>query len=192
MPRPRKDSAQDTRARALSVTRNLLHERGYLGVTLDDVAAAIGVRQASLYHHFPGGKEELVVHVAREAIAHDATGLERAVREHDNVQDRLIALATFLLSNSVGTGRMLQESMRFIAPAHQERIYADFYAREYLPVRRVFDEGVSTGELRAHDSRRSAWAFLDLVEQLGTNPEEHGQADLAGWIVDLMLSGLST
>lgn len=190
VPRPRKDVAQDTRARALWAARTLLQERGYLGVSLDDVARAVGVRQASLYHHFPGGKEELVLGVAREAIDHDAAGIERTLREHAAARTRLTALATFLLSSSVRTGRMLQESLRFVGEAHQERVYADFYAREYLPVRRVFDEGVSSGELRPHDTRRSAWAFLDLVEQLGTNPEERGTDDLAEWIVDLLLNGL--
>ncbi len=192
MPRPKKELAQNTRALAVLAMRTLLHQHGYLGVSLADVAQQIGVRQASLYHHFPGGKEQLVLEVAQDAIDHDAQGFRQVLSEHEGVQPRLTALAHFILSGPVRTGRMLQEALRFMDAAHQERVYDDFHRREYLPVKRIFDEGVQSGELRAHDTRRSTWAFLDLAEQLGTNPEESDPAALAEWIVDLLLHGLSS
>lgn len=50
----------DTRARILEAGRALLQGRGYTGFSFADVAERVGVRKASLHHHFPS-KEDLVV-----------------------------------------------------------------------------------------------------------------------------------
>lgn len=39
---------------------NLFRQFGYDGVTLSKISQATGLGKASLYHHFPGGKDEMV------------------------------------------------------------------------------------------------------------------------------------
>uniref|UniRef100_A0A832H0U1 TetR/AcrR family transcriptional regulator n=1 Tax=Oscillatoriales cyanobacterium SpSt-402 TaxID=2282168 RepID=A0A832H0U1_9CYAN len=39
---------------------NLFRQYGYDGVTLSKISQATGLGKASLYHHFPGGKDEMV------------------------------------------------------------------------------------------------------------------------------------
>lgn len=191
MPRPKKADARDTRTLALGAAHDLLHQHGYHGLSLDAVARRVGVRQASLYHHFPGGKDQLILEVARQAVERDAQGFGQAIGRHPTAQGRLRATARFILSGPGRTGRMVQEAMRFLDEAHQAQIYDAFYQGEYLALRRVFEDGVRSGELRPHDTARSTWAFLDLTEQLGANPAEASQTDLADWIVDLLLHGLA-
>ncbi|WP_028946488.1 TetR/AcrR family transcriptional regulator [Synechocystis sp. PCC 6714] len=41
----------------------LFRQYGYDGATLSKIAAATGLGKASLYHHFPGGKEEMMTSV---------------------------------------------------------------------------------------------------------------------------------
>src|SRR3954466_1831138 len=55
-----------TRAQILSVARQLIQTRSYLGFSFQDVADQVGIRKASLYHHFPT-KEALGIEVLREA-----------------------------------------------------------------------------------------------------------------------------
>lgn len=190
MPRPRKEQAQDTREVALAVTRTLLHELGYQGVSMDAVAAASGVRKATLYYHFPQGKAELVLEIADRAIARDAQGIAEAIAAHSKTRSRLIAIATFLFAESVQTGTVLRDAMRFMESGHQERVYSAFHQHHYTQIRGVWETGVSAGELRAHDTERSAWAFLDLVSEMGGGGELPRDAALAAWIVDLMIDGL--
>ena len=55
-----------TREQILAVARSLIETRSYLGFSFQDVADAIGIRKASLYHHFPT-KEALGIAVIRQA-----------------------------------------------------------------------------------------------------------------------------
>jgi TetR/AcrR family transcriptional repressor of nem operon len=55
-----------TREEILRVTRNLIQTRSYLGFSFQDVADQVGIRKASLYHHFRT-KDALGVQVLREA-----------------------------------------------------------------------------------------------------------------------------
>lgn len=47
----------------------VFRERGYEGATLTQLAAATGLGKASLYHHFPGGKREMVEVLLRESVS---------------------------------------------------------------------------------------------------------------------------
>ncbi|NJR52540.1 MAG: TetR/AcrR family transcriptional regulator, partial [Leptolyngbyaceae cyanobacterium CSU_1_3] len=56
---------------------NLFRQFGYDGVTLSKISQATGLGKASLYHHFPGGKEEMVETV----LASLEKGLEQIILE---------------------------------------------------------------------------------------------------------------
>jgi AcrR family transcriptional regulator len=61
--------ATDTRDRILDVTGELFRERGYTGTGLKAISVAAGAPFGSLYHHFPGGKDELAATSLRRAAA---------------------------------------------------------------------------------------------------------------------------
>ncbi len=48
----------EARERIVGAARLLIHERGFAGVSMDDVAAASGLKKANLFHYYPT-KEEL-------------------------------------------------------------------------------------------------------------------------------------
>lgn len=50
-----------TRANLVTETAVLLRRQGYSGTGLKEILAASGCPKGSLYHYFPGGKDELVV-----------------------------------------------------------------------------------------------------------------------------------
>jgi TetR/AcrR family transcriptional regulator, lmrAB and yxaGH operons repressor len=60
--------AKDTRARMLETTARLLQHRGYHGTSLSDILEASGAPRGSLYFHFPGGKDQLVLEATRAAV----------------------------------------------------------------------------------------------------------------------------
>ena len=67
--------ASDTRTRMLEATGRLIRERGYHGTSLNDILALSGAPRGSLYFHFPGGKDQLVIEVTRASVAEVAVKL---------------------------------------------------------------------------------------------------------------------
>lgn len=47
----------------LETLTGLFRDRGYEGASLSEIAAATGLQRASLYHRFPGGKQEMALAV---------------------------------------------------------------------------------------------------------------------------------
>jgi TetR/AcrR family transcriptional regulator, lmrAB and yxaGH operons repressor len=72
---------RDTRARLLEASAQLFRQQGYAGTGLKQITAAGQAPWGSLYHFFPGGKEEL----GAGAIAHSG---QRYLKLFDLVYDR--------------------------------------------------------------------------------------------------------
>ncbi|GAB2727026.1 TetR/AcrR family transcriptional regulator [Kitasatospora kifunensis] len=70
--------AGDTRQRMIEATVTALQHRGVAGMSFTDVLASSGAARGAIYHHFPGGKAQLVA--------------EAAERNGNDVRARLAAL----------------------------------------------------------------------------------------------------
>lgn len=66
----------ETRMRLIEATRDLIEAKGYHGTGLNEVLAVSGTPRGSLYHHFPGGKDQLVGE-ALTGAGKEITGLIR-------------------------------------------------------------------------------------------------------------------
>ena len=59
------------------VASRLFRLRGYYGVGLNDIIEESGIPKGSLYHYFPGGKEELAI----DAIKHSKSIVSNEIQE---------------------------------------------------------------------------------------------------------------
>lgn len=81
-----------TKQRMLDSAVLLLRERGAAGVTVDAVLAHSGAPRGSVYHHFPGGRNEMVLGAVRQAGDYIATMVrESAEGDARQMVDRLVA-----------------------------------------------------------------------------------------------------
>jgi len=101
----------------------LFAERGYKAVTLRDIAQELGIRQASLYYHFPGGKEELYVTVTERGLNAHAEGLKQAIRDAGpQLEAQLRAVMQWLVSHPpVDLARMLLADFPAVPAEHAKR-----------------------------------------------------------------------
>lgn len=66
---PAKSSPTPTRERILDVSAELFRRQGYTGTGMKQIVTAAGAPFGSMYHHFPGGKEQLGEAVIRTSGA---------------------------------------------------------------------------------------------------------------------------
>jgi TetR/AcrR family transcriptional regulator, lmrAB and yxaGH operons repressor len=80
---PQVPVARPTRDRMVDSALALLRERSSAGVTIDAVLAHSGAPRGSVYHHFPGGRDQLV----REAVERSGRYVARLIAEADDAPD---------------------------------------------------------------------------------------------------------
>lgn len=137
----------DSRERMVNSAITLLRERGVSGVTVDAVLAHSGAPRGSVYHHFPGGRDELILTALRQAGDYITASILKSVETGDPLQV-LDKFAAFWLKSLKATA--YQSGCPVLAMAVD--------TREDLP-----EAGELVREIFA------AWlsAFTDLLEATG-------------------------
>ncbi|MFS0698333.1 TetR/AcrR family transcriptional regulator, partial [Streptomyces nitrosporeus] len=182
----------DTRARARDEFARRLTDHGYPGVSLDDIARAVDVKKASLYHHFPGGKPALFMEVARHYTEEAAALLQGALATPGTLRDRLLALAA---SYARGTYNSALSNQIYYATRHldddRRAEVSHAYVRGLIqPVTDLMTQAVATGELREADPGFLATAFMELAATVRPPQDDSTPAAadrLAQDVVDLFL-----
>jgi TetR/AcrR family transcriptional regulator, cholesterol catabolism regulator len=159
--------AQSMTARRDEVTRaaaRLFADRGYHGTSLADLAEALGIQKASLYHHIEA-KEELLWEIARAGAAAFGAALDGVPEGRPATERIRLALRAHLgvVADQLDTATVFTREWRALEGEHRERFLAD--RRRYEErVRDLFREGVERGELRADlDVATAALLFLSAA-----------------------------
>ncbi len=186
------------RERVLQTAEKLFSERGYAAVTLRDIANALNIKQASLYYHAPGGKEELFVQVTERGLERHRQGLEAAISDAGgNLRQQLRAAARWLLSQpSINYGRMLQSDMPAISEKEAERLRVSAFMSLIAPLQKAFQQGVPPDSVAFNKSVHLAGAFLAIIEGLQNLPMsflgDEPKTAMADFLIDTWLDGLSS
>ncbi len=78
-------SSLQPRQRMIESAAVLMRERGVQATSFSDVLAHSGAPRGSIYHHFPGGKSQLIEEATRYAGEFTAAGLAGALAQSDPV-----------------------------------------------------------------------------------------------------------
>ena len=185
----------EARERVLDAAERLFAEKGYTSVTLRDIAAEVGIRHASLYHHAPGGKEELFVEVAGRNFARHREGLGAVIAgAAPDVRARLRAAADWLLSQPpMDLVRMVYSDMPSIDPAHAARLSRTAYESLLAPIEAVLSEAREGGEIDHRNPGLIAGGLVGMIESLYAVPQHvvtRGRQAMAHELIDALLDGL--
>lgn len=186
----------DARQRVLDMAEELFMARGYSAVTLRDIANALDLKQASLYYHFPEGKEQLFVAVALRTFDRHRRGMEAAITGAEaDLRSRLAAVAAWFESqpplNLLG---MLHADMPALSSEQQFLLGERAYQSMFTPLRTIFTNAQKAGEARSVHPDLLAGFFLTLMDSLNHAEGRPGaptrQAMIAE-VVTLMLDGVA-
>ena len=158
------------RSELTRVAARLFAERGYHGTSIGDLAQALGVRKASLYHHVASKQDLLYAamrggadafHAALDGVPDDAPAAERirlAMRAHLRVVSEQLDVATVF----VREWRYLEGERRAEILAERRRYEERFRA--------LFRDGRELGELRTDLDDGAAALLVEGVRGYATSP----------------------
>jgi TetR/AcrR family transcriptional regulator, cholesterol catabolism regulator len=184
-------SSSVARERVLMVAETMFRERGYVAVSLADLAEALGMRKASLYHHAPGGKEALFVEVMERIMRRYRTGLQNAIEQGgDSFIDKLRAAAHWLIEQpSLHYGRMMQSDMDAISPANANHLRQATHDALLMPLQTAFLPEMQARGLDVTRVQYLTGAFLAIVESIQNLPDYYSptpKTEMADYVIDML------
>jgi AcrR family transcriptional regulator len=145
----------------------LMGERGYEGTSTRDIAAAVGVSNAALYHHFPS-KLELLRQFVQEAHEVVLARLARRIEAAgDGPRERLDAAVATIIASSLHdrwAQRAAQVAWRELGRLDEPDRRAIAAIREQMVdlIEEVVADGARAGVFHTGDPRDVAQAVLTL------------------------------
>lgn len=181
---------EDARARVLKAAEMLLEQRGYAGLSMEDVAVSAGMTKATVYHHFKGGKDGLIVAVGLEMIERHKNGIQEAIASASAPKERLESIARWVFEQGGQTELILRDAARFLPASHCLELYTHFMEGFYAPIENVLREGVAAGQFRAHDTSWMTCTFLTLLSGFEAHRATLSSLELARRVVDFTMNGI--
>lgn len=183
------------RERAMDSAERLFGRRGYTAVTLRDIGTDLGLSHASLYYHFPGGKEELFVAVTERSIHRHGEALRRVIEEQCcNLRNRLLGIARWLLSQPpLDLIRMSESDMPALDPVAAARLMRQMHEQILLRLQSVLEEAHEAAEIRCHNPGLVGASLLGMIESFHSMPEiavQKSRESMAAQMIDILLRGM--
>lgn len=137
----------------------LFTERGYSRVTMDDLAAELGISKRTLYGVIDG-KKPLLVRLVQARLQQARTRTAEIVAAPGSAYDRLRNLLMYALSEMQQVQPLLLDDIRRQIP----ELWADIEATRHQLIEErvgaVIEAGMQTGELRTDIDRETATLIL--------------------------------
>ncbi len=191
------EELSESKKRVLDAAEIHFMKRGYAAVTLLDVADHLGIKQASLYYHAPGGKQDLFEQVIRFAMIRHAGGIESALnRAPSNARDQLESIIEWLASQPpLPLMRLLSADIPHLEHKSVDQLTELAQRAIVAPIRNVFERAIDRGEIRGDDPGLMSRAFLSLLggatEPLGVEQTPEQRRSTSNQLLDMMFQGLA-
>ena len=185
----------DAKQRVLDVAEQLFMEKGYAGITLRDIANALGIKQASLYYHFPAGKEQLYLEVVGRVFDRHRVGVEAAIATAGpDLRAALKNVTTWLATQpSINFLGMMYADLPALSTEVAQQVSEIAFRSMEAPLSAAFMAAQERGEIRAVYPTLLAGFFISLMDGITfslTQQDHVPRPILADEAIRLMLDGL--
>lgn len=195
MARPRTLDTETRRARILEAALELLSQKGYHDVRLDDVARRADIAKGTLYLYFRD-KESLCTAVMHDVVERLEATL-RALPHDMPVRDALGALVraetAFIARHRDFFAQISLQKSAAVGSAAGRQL-KEWFGKHVGNVKALLDRGVKDGTLRPHETREGALAFVALCRMFALHVIPVGGAPTGADVdrlLDLFLNGVA-
>ena len=184
----------NARERVLSVAEMLFRQRGYNVVKMRDIAEEVGIRQASLYYHFPS-KEQLFITVIEQVFERHRQGLNQAIETAgEELRMQLQAASGWFMSQPpIHFLSLMHTDMPTLSEAEIKRLSLVAEQAIFEPIQQVFVVAQAQGQIRYVKPNLLAGFYLSIIEGINyasVLPEASSREVMAAEAVSVLLDGL--
>jgi AcrR family transcriptional regulator len=188
------DKQSATYVQLLDLAEARFGEKGYAGVSLRELANELGIKHASLYHHVPGGKQQLYVAVMERTLQRYRAGIQEVMNKtQGDIATKLLEIAVWLLEQPpFDYHRMTTADLTHIDPEHQRSLTIMAFHSFQQPIRDVLLLARENGEITVRNLDLAAMMFLGEIQALHNVPFQYtltSKEAVAEEIIDLLLNG---
>jgi TetR/AcrR family transcriptional regulator, cholesterol catabolism regulator len=147
----------------------IICEKGYDATSMNDIAEAVGITKAGLYHHISGKKDLLfrIMNFGMDSLEEQVIQPARAIEDAEQRLETIITNHVHLItSRSTPQGNnpvtIVVDEVAGLAPAHRRKI--DQRKRAYVDlIRETLDRLKMEGKLREVDVTAAAFSLLGMI-----------------------------
>jgi len=186
----------DIRQQILTTAKGLLIEHGYHGLSMRQIAEAVGVSKAALYYHFKD-KEEILLAILVAYLEEIEAVIDSVEAESTNSRERVLMLIESVLSQPAEERAVIrlssQEMAQLSAPARATFIRA-YHDKFINKIRSLLQAGMNGGNLRPMDPNVATWTLLGMMYPYfypAHTADVPPPADVAEQLASIFLDGMA-
>lgn len=187
-------ASESRRAEICRTAAQIFRDRGYDATSVSDVARALGMTKAGLYHYFDS-KEALLFEIMTfgvDRMRDDVVTPALAIKDPQERLRQIVLRHARIATNGRGAVAHLGDEIRALPPAARKQIEERW--RLYLDlIRDTLDELKAAGRLRPVDTTVAAFSLLGMILWLPRWFRQDGrlsQEKVAVEIANIALAGL--
>jgi AcrR family transcriptional regulator len=148
----------------------LFQQKGYRGVTIDELCEHCGLSKPTLYYYF-ADKENLFVQV----LSHKLRGFHDIIGQPGPLPERLTRIAvSILVSFQAEYSALIRDREHIKKPENTQIIREAFRSELFGPLAELMRDGVASGELVQDDPETLTLVFMGIVNNFIGKPAEMG------------------
>jgi len=172
----------------------IILQKGYDGTSVSDIADALGITKAGLYHYI-SGKTELLFEIMKfglEELDQQVMVPAHAIADAEQRLRFVIATHARLVMEGEGAVTILVDEARALSPAQNRKVTK--LKRAYLDfIRTTLDELNAEGKLRSVNTTVAAFSIIASINWLSRWYQADGtlsKAEIAEQIADIAFNGV--
>jgi len=152
----------DSRLRIVRAAYPLFVERGYDAVSMQEIADAVPIHKATLYHHFQN-KDDLFRAVVRMGMSQRHAQVEGFIQEGGSAADQLTRVALLAFRDSQSEFGRLMTDARLRLSEDQQQQLVERCSDPWTLYEGIFVSAVENGEIPKVDPTLAATMFVGLI-----------------------------
>ncbi len=158
-------AAPDARSRIMEEAMRLFVTRGYDGISMREIAEAVGITKAAIYYHYRD-KEEVLLAILRSLLAAIERLIDEAQADGGSTRDQLerVMAGIFAMpTEQRGLIRLVSQEMPRLNARDYEEFLQSYHRRFIGRMERIVSEGIEHGEVATVDPALATWMLLGMA-----------------------------